>query len=380
MTLAHLSDTHLGFRAYGRTNDEGFNLREADVMDTFRACLEAIAERDPDLVVHSGDLFHAVRPSNATIVQTFRAINALQTRRGGKPFVLIGGNHDTPRLADSGNSLRIFQGIPGVFVETEGPRRLGEEPEFRALGVEVLCVPNKAFWADRGEAWRPALRRKHAVLTVHAMAAEALPAHGAFSIERALPEAWTYVALGDYHVRRRFAPNACYPGSTDFTSSNVWEEAATPKGWAWYDSERGELEFVPLATRRVLDLPLIDAAELSAEALTERLLAQANWPEGEAPIVRQRVANARAELRGWLDPQALRGLQARCLNYQLRLEAPASDPLEAWRQAGSAQTLEDSWRTHLAEAALAGGVSKARLEEIGLELLKEARELDAAPA
>src|SRR5689334_22713252 len=107
MTIAHLSDTHLGFRAYGKTTPDGFNQREVDVMRTFRTCLDQIAEADPDIVVHSGDFFHVVRPSNATIVAAFKALTAFQTKRGGRPFILIGGNHDTPRITESGNILAL---------------------------------------------------------------------------------------------------------------------------------------------------------------------------------------------------------------------------------------------------------------------------------
>src|SRR5438477_11099707 len=108
MTFAHISDTHLGYRAYGRTNSHGFNQREVDVMKTFRTSLEAIEARNPDVVVHSGDLFHVVRPSNATIHHTFKSIAEFQMRRMGRPFILIGGNHDTPRMAESGNILNLL--------------------------------------------------------------------------------------------------------------------------------------------------------------------------------------------------------------------------------------------------------------------------------
>ena len=100
MTLAHISDTHLGYRAYGRTTPSGFNQREVDVMKTFQAALASIEQRDPDLVVHAGDMFHIVRPSNATIVQAFKAISEFQSRRSGRPFVIVGGNHDATRGLD----------------------------------------------------------------------------------------------------------------------------------------------------------------------------------------------------------------------------------------------------------------------------------------
>ena len=114
MTVAHFSDTHLGFRAYSKSTPDGFNQREVDVMRTFRTCLDKIASAEPDVVVHSGDLFHVVRPSNATIIAAFKAITQFQEKRKGRPFVLIGGNHDTPRLTEAGNILALFRDIPGT--------------------------------------------------------------------------------------------------------------------------------------------------------------------------------------------------------------------------------------------------------------------------
>ena len=36
MRIAHLSDVHLGYRAYSRTNEHGVNQREHDVLQAFR--------------------------------------------------------------------------------------------------------------------------------------------------------------------------------------------------------------------------------------------------------------------------------------------------------------------------------------------------------
>ena len=44
MRIAHLSDVHLGYRAYSRTNEHGMNQREYDVLQAFRRALRAIRE------------------------------------------------------------------------------------------------------------------------------------------------------------------------------------------------------------------------------------------------------------------------------------------------------------------------------------------------
>ena len=175
MTLAHISDTHLGFRAYSRTSRGGFNQREVDVMRTFESALDAIAEREPDLVIHAGDLFHVVRPSNATIVQAYRLISRLQDRRGGKPLVVVGGNHDTPKVSDSGNILNLFGTIPGVHIASRDLEtiELGE--------VEVTCVPSEALGSSSGDLYLPRTGLPNRVLALHGMARQVLPDHGEFA-------------------------------------------------------------------------------------------------------------------------------------------------------------------------------------------------------
>src|SRR5579885_2505224 len=178
MIFAHLSDTHLGYRAYGRTTSYGINQRESDVLRTFRNCLDAIAERDPDVVVHSGDLFHVVRPSNITIYQAFKTISDFQVKRNGKPFILIGGNHDTPRMAESGNILSLFDQIPGMHVHT-GNATAFEIPEF---DLEVLAVPSESILNGEGVEWSPQFKRKFGLLTLHGIAREALAEAARFDL------------------------------------------------------------------------------------------------------------------------------------------------------------------------------------------------------
>ncbi|MEA2553771.1 MAG: repair protein SbcD/Mre11 [Fimbriimonadaceae bacterium] len=376
MTIAHISDTHLGFRAYSRTTAQGFNQREADVMRTFQHCLNAMAERDPDLVIHSGDLFHVVRPSNATIHYTFKALSEFQAKRKGKPFVLIGGNHDTPRLADSGNILSLFAEIPGVEVRT----KLADTIDFPELDLEVLCVPSNSILTDEKVDWTPQLKRKTSVLTMHGIANQALKQAGRFDIEDTYPHRWTYVALGDFHIHQVFGKNVCYPGSTDFTSNNIWEESPLPKGWVWFDTKTSELEFVKVATRKVIDLRPISASDHTPEALAASIMENAVWKDEDQPIVRQRVLNVHPDIRGRMGAGVVRDLNARCLNYLLRLLPPELPTEDSESIRTEAITLEHSWEDHITHADLPGGVERAFVKDLGLDLLKEVVERASDPA
>ena len=376
MTFAHLSDTHLGYRAYSRTTSHGFNQREVDVMKTFRSCLEAIEARNPDVVVHSGDLFHVVRPSNATIHHTFKSISEFQARRKGKPFILIGGNHDTPRMAESGNILNLLGEIPGMIVHTGD----AEAFEILELDLEVLCVPSQSL--VRGEAvdYVPQFKRKYSLLTMHGLATEAIKQASNFEIAQTRAEKWTYVALGDFHMHQAYGDNICYAGATDFTSTNIWEESGKPKGWVWFDADSKRMEFVPVATRPVLDLPKIDARDMTPDALVASIRENAEWDVEAMPIVRQRVTNVHTDTRGRIGSGLVRDLNANCLNYLLRLLPPEVAGSDAEQPRTEAMTLEASWEQHIAKAEIAAGTDRAWVKELGLHLLKEVAERASDPA
>lgn len=369
MTIAHLSDTHLGFRAFGRTRPDGANAREVDVLETFERTLDAILERSPDLVIHAGDLFHVVRPSNLSLVGGYRAIERFQAARHGKPFVIVGGNHDVPR-AGTGGILQLLAGIPGVLLAER------DVTTWTADGVPVVAVPSVAL---RAGALKELPHPENAILTLHGMSRQALPkgrGEGDFDGEAFRHEDWKYVALGDYHVFQRYGPNVCYSGSTDFASTNVWDEARHAKGWVWFDDEAGILEFAPVKTRPVIDLPPIDAAGMSANEVEEAMLAAAQgWPD-ERPIVRQRVIDAAPGMRARIRPAVVRELASRTMAYQLVVSTAAPEV----RAYGPGRTLEDAWREHVGAVRIPAGLSRDEIETAGLVRLREAAESDPGPA
>src|SRR5687768_18149660 len=94
ITIAHISDTHLGYRAYFRNDPSGRNLRTLDIELAYEKVVNDVLTHDSlDLIVHTGDVFHHSRPS-------WSAIRAFieQTRRleaAGVWMIVIAGNHDT---------------------------------------------------------------------------------------------------------------------------------------------------------------------------------------------------------------------------------------------------------------------------------------------
>ncbi|MEK2479045.1 exonuclease SbcCD subunit D [Streptomyces noursei] len=84
--LLHTSDWHLGHTLYGHSREEDFDAVLAEIV--------AIAqESQPDLIVHSGDLFHSSRPTARDLMRAMRALDELAAVA---PTVVLAGNHDSP--------------------------------------------------------------------------------------------------------------------------------------------------------------------------------------------------------------------------------------------------------------------------------------------
>src|SRR5690606_41634938 len=104
-----------------------------------------------DLVLAAGDVSHTVRPSNAAITDAFRQFARLRAALPDAPVVLIAGNHDTPRAAETGGILRLFGEIPGIVVVDDAARSVFLE----RIGVSVLGVPHAGLASGEPPALDP---------------------------------------------------------------------------------------------------------------------------------------------------------------------------------------------------------------------------------
>ncbi|MCA1819747.1 MAG: exonuclease SbcCD subunit D, partial [Halobacteriales archaeon] len=211
--MFHFSDTHLGHQQYQRTDASGLNVREQDIARAFRAIIDAAVAERPDLVLHSGDLFDGVRPGNRALAAAMEGFVRLS--EAGIPTVAIAGNHEHPKLRETGSPFRLYDHLPNVYVVYKGQRETVEVTT-PAGPVRVHAVPQCAdaetFAKEILEA--PVGGPGFDVLLVHG-AVNGLKAfsHAEFN-ELSLDPAWFrpfhYVALGHHHGTAQVAPNAWY--------------------------------------------------------------------------------------------------------------------------------------------------------------------------
>jgi DNA repair protein SbcD/Mre11 len=388
--IVHLADLHLGFRQYQRLTPGGINQREADVARTFEAAIDRIIELAPDLVLFAGDIFHAVRPSNPAILHAFIHFSRLMQALPASRVVMVAGNHDTPRSAETGSILQLFARL-GIDVVEREPLRV-EIPE---LDLSVLAVPDAPGMLPRFE---PDPRFKHNVLLFHGEVEGVIPAVGA-TPERAArivtlrdlnADAFDYCALGHYHVHRQVAENAWYAGAIDYTSTHVWTELSEERAMRlegksfieWHVESKTMLQRFLKPLRSFVDLPPISADGLTVVELDERIRTTVELaPEGiDDKVVRLRLHDVPAHLARELDHRAIREFKRRALNFFLDVRRPDRNRRSASGAAGRRPSLDEVLKESLTTRLLPGDIDRNQLIELGSRYLGQADALAAAVA
>ena len=380
MRLVHLSDLHLGYRQFQRQTAAGINQREADVATVFRAAIDKIIDIKPDLVLIAGDVFHNVRPPNPAILLAFTQFSRLVRSLPDALVIMVAGNHDAPRSAETVCILRLFTPL-GIHVVDAEPKRLS----FPERDLAVLAVPYVLV--------RPSLEPDPAfsrnILVMHSELQGILPV--ASDSERAALQVdpneigydrWSYVAMGEYHIHRKLHNNAFYSGALEYTSFNVWGELQEEKearlkgkGIVEYDLDTKKKVFHSLApARQLVDLPLVSGKGVTALEVDAAIRANVEtWPGGiDDKIVRQLVVDIPRHVSRELDQRALREYKRRALSFQLDTRRPDILRQSGAGAAGRKASLTDTVREWLWARTLPPDVARETLVDLGLRYLKQA--------
>lgn len=371
MRIAHIADPHLGYRAYNRITSQGINRREADAFKAFQSAMAKVAEIQPDLILIAGDMFHVVRPSNLTIQHTFREFAALRSKTDA-PIVIVGGNHDSPRSADTGCILDLLANLPGIHVAHSEYVQV----KLDNLDTSVFCLCHRALPQVSSLKIEPDPTSKRNILLAHGTVEGVIRhSYDLFELSRAqvITDAWDYIAFGHYHCFTELAPNAFYAGSLEYTSTSVWNETEVEKGFIEYDLDNRELvQFHRLDTRDVIDLRPIDANGVEAADLNimmERRIESV--PGGHVDkIIRLVVENLPRSVQADLDFTFVRRIRAEALHFELQLRPPSRSGRSGdARDTGVAKPLEEEWDDFAKAYDAPGGVDRERLVTLGRDYI-----------
>ncbi|OYT64884.1 hypothetical protein B6V00_05210 [ANME-1 cluster archaeon ex4572_4] len=415
MKIFHIADTHIGYSAYRRTDEaSGLNQREVDTYEAFRRFVDfAVQEKEkPDLIMHAGDLFDSVRPSNRAI--SFVLGQLLRLSEAGIPFVAISGNHETPRLKETGSVLSLFEHIPGVRLVYEGRYEVVEIPDLR---LKIHAIPHsddierekKKMKLRAGEGVGEGVGEGFNVALLHASVLGAgLPAAASasaflmhefneqvVSIDDLTGLGLDYIALGHFHRPTRVRAGAYYAGSTERFS---FSEANDQKGFLEVrlrereerekeeenSKNKREVVFHRLRTREMLDLEPVVCSGLDEQGIKSALKRRIRESNPEGKVVRLKVQGIPLHIYHSLDFDELKRLTRSAVHFELKYEFQRQSGSELFPAAErpSFRSLKTEFEEFVEKYAVAGegagvagsGIKKARLKELGLRYLREGGE------
>lgn len=340
LRIAHVSDSHLGYRALYRSDPEtGRNQRSLDIERAYEAAIDDLLTRDVDLVIHAGDVFHHTRPTWQALRCFVRQMRRIET--AGMPCVVIGGNHDTPRLRASGSVFSVLElALPGIHFVA------GYELEtvpFGKLDLTLFAVPHGAL-TNPNPVTVTAEPGTRNVLVTHGLVPGLLGQRarepGEEELSGALLDAgFDYVALGHYHQWGAQGHSAWYAGSTERIG---WGDEKTIPGYVVVElGEPGAapaVEHIPLPTRLMRTLTPIAGEGREARDLADLVLERLRVLDSPASMVRVEVRETPRPTRR--EVEAILRRESAPLVWSLQVFTPA-DLLATFGQREGAAAVTD---------------------------------------
>lgn len=374
MRLAHLSDTHLGHMRYNKVVPAtGINQREQDVSDAFERAVDGILEAEPDLILHTGDLFDSPRPTNRALYHAVCQIRRLVER--GIPLVLISGNHSTPRLRATGSVFALLnEFLPHVHA-VYSSRYEKIVVNGVALHAVPHCTSQEALEAEIARVKPdPSARYNVALLHVgirgfrefnYCMA----EANEQILSEAQLPAEMDYVALGHYHKHVKVQEGVWYAGSTERFS---FREANDTKGFCIVDLAERRPHFHEIPIRPMIDLDPIQARDMDALDLLDAIARRLRGHNLEGALVRLRIRDCPFATQRNLDLRTLREMTASALHFALHWEHEGERGEEIAAQEATFRSLEEEWQRFM-QSAEVHGRDRAALLRAGMDYLVQAQ-------
>lgn len=375
MRLIHLSDSHLGHSKYSALNGEsGINQRELDIYAAFAKAIDKIIELGPDLVLHSGDLFDNVRPSNRAI--SFALEQILRLKAAGIPLVIIAGNHSMPRMREVGSVFRIFELIGGVH-----PAYKGVHQKIMVKGAAISAIPHCLTEDDFKRALAEAASdptAKYNILMLHAgfrgIKEFSMEEPGEQIVDQSeLKSGFDYIALGHYHGFTKLSKNAYYAGSTERLSFN---EIGQDKGLVEVSLNQDDpkIKFHPLKIRSMEEIPPLDAHDKGPDEIIEAIRRAIEAQDISNKIMRLKIRNISSTSFTSLDSKEIKRLIAPALHFEMRYVVEGEESAVQMMD-GATQNLTKEFENYLSKVAITNKLNRDDLLETGKNYLNKAAAL-----
>jgi exonuclease SbcD len=380
MRFVHISDSHLGASGFSRRlSPSGYNQREEDVCSSFASGVDQILELKPDFVLHTGDLFHSVRPTNRIINFAIRQILRIVNRQ--IPMVIISGNHDTPKQRSVGSVFSFFEVLSPLL-------HLAYKSKYEKITINQTsihaiphCLDQEGFGEELAKV-RTDKEAEHNILMLHGVVA-GIPEFSMGELsEQEIPTscfdaAFDYVALGHYHRHCEVEPGVIYAGSTERLSLS---ELGQEKGFLEVSLEyRGSSphppapspKFHPVTTRDMVELPTVDARDLDQDQVYDEIESRIAALDITDKIARLKITNIPQHLYNSLDFRKITELKSKAFHFDLKFEK-REEKEKTLSTETTISKLPLEFEQYLKQAVVEN-LNKDRLLELGLRYLADTK-------
>ncbi len=366
MKILHVADSHIGYSAYHKVAENGLNQREVDVYNAFEQFIDYALKIKPDLIIHSGDLFDSVRPTNRAL--SFALNQLLKLSDAGIPFIVISGNHETPKLRETGSVFRIFEHLDYIY-----PVYKGKIEEIEIGNAIVHAIPHCFSNEDlKKNISKVKIKQGYInILVLHAGIIgikEFNYTRGDFN-EQIIPSGYLlpdfdYIALGHFHKATKVTENAYYAGSIEYFS---FKEAGDKKGFYEVDLQSLNVNFIPLKVREMIDLGNINCINLSADEISNEILRKFEENGIKDKIVKINLKGiSRGKFKG-LDWNRIKIVSQKALHLEISYEFyEIEQELKGKSKIGS---LVEEWKEFISNHPI--GKDRKEIEKLALKYLSE---------
>jgi len=363
MRILHMADTHLGYSAYYRVTEEGYNQREVDVYKAFEQAIDIAIREKVDAVVHAGDLFDKPRPNNRAIHVAMKNI----ARLGDEdiPFIIVSGNHSTPKLRETGSIFRIFEVFDHVYAAYRGKYEV-----FEVCDAHIHAVPHSFGDQFTRELSKISPRKGLNIAVVHG----GFVGFRVFSMNEfgeaifnslSYFDGMDYTALGHYHNYSMVSDRIYYSGSTERFS---FADAGVDKGVIIVDVESGRTKFVKIDIREMIDLPPIDCKNMLIADLMDAIKEISEREDFSGKIVRLRLKNVQLNVWKNLNISKIRARFSDALHFEL-LPTILHESIEIETGSASIGPLEEEFESFIKNYPVEG-LNKDKMRRMVIEYMR----------
>jgi DNA repair protein SbcD/Mre11 len=322
MKILHVADTHLGYSAYRKATIDGINQREIDTYNAFEQFVDYAVKSRPDLIIHAGDLFDSVRPNNRAI--TFALNQILRISKKKIPLILIAGNHEHPKLKETGHIFSIFDHIEHVYpIYNARYEKHFFQIKDEKISIHAIpqCELKKQFEIELDKL-KPEKTSDYNIFVSHG----AVTGIKEFSMNefneliipaKILSKDFDYIALGHYHRFTKLANNAFYSGSTErFT----FTDAPDKKGFIELVLGKNNLKtnFKELKIREMIDPKPIKCSNLKLEEIMEKIKQTVKEIQPKEKTFRVTLDDISSHLYRGIDFDEIRKMSNNSIHYEIK--------------------------------------------------------------